>query len=112
MKMIGYLVSLKIYSKGYLARREMPMPYINIAFHKNFIALYHLGISADKSLLDWFTTAYDEAGIGKLDIGKSCIRLSTVDKLPFTLIGELVYKRTPDDWLASYKVQVSNRYKR
>ena len=43
--------------------------------HKGHIGFYHMGIYGDKELLDWFTNEYSKLNIGKLDMGKSCIRL-------------------------------------
>jgi hypothetical protein len=39
----------------------------------------------------------------KLDMGKSCIRFKKVDQIPYELIGELMTKMTPDDWIKMYE---------
>ena len=61
---------------------------MNIASQKNFIALYHMGIYADKKLLNWFMTEYPKYVTGKPDMGKSCIRFK---------------KMNADDWIALYE---------
>jgi hypothetical protein len=48
--MIGYVVPHSQYPKGYHVNPELPLPFVNIASQKNFIALYHMGIYADKEL--------------------------------------------------------------
>jgi hypothetical protein len=72
--MIGYIVPHSLYSEGYHCDPSLPLPFINIASQKNFIAFYHMGMYADKNLYDWFVTEYPKHCSRKLDMGKSCIR--------------------------------------
>ena len=62
-----------------------------------------MGVYADPRLYKWFTNEYAKAGVGKLDMGKSCIRFKNPEKIPFKLIGELASKITPDQWIAMYE---------
>jgi hypothetical protein len=101
--MIGYVVPHSKYPAGYHCNPEQPLPFMCIASQKNFIAVYHMGIYSSKKLLDLFTAAYAELGIGKLDMGKSCIRIKNPGKIPFDLIGELATKMTADEWIAAYE---------
>lgn len=101
--MMGYSVPHSKYPAGYHCNPKDPLPFLGLASQKNFIAVYHMGIYADPKLLKWFTDAYAKAGVGKLDMGKSCIRFKKPDKIPFALIGELASKMTPDDWIALYE---------
>ena len=50
------------------------------------------GNPADKK---WFVGRYKATG-KKLNMGKSCVRLKTLDDLPIDLIGEAI-ARTPGD---------------
>ena len=75
-KMIGYYVPHSSYPAGYHCNPKDPLPFINIASQKNFVALYHSGIYADKKLLDWFVAEYPKHVKTKLDMGKSCIPVS------------------------------------
>ncbi len=77
-----------------------------IASQKNYIAVYHMGVYADKNLLSWFTSEYRKQSKAKLDMGKSCIRFKNMDQIPFKLIGELAAKITPQDWIAVYEKQI------
>ena len=101
--MLGYVVPHKLYPAGYHCDPKLPLPFLAIASQKNFIAIYHMGIYADPKLHDWFTNAYAELNIGKLDMGKSCIRFKNPAKIPFDLIGELVSKMSPQQWIAMYE---------
>lgn len=98
--MIGYVVPHSIYPLGYHVNPELPLPFINIASQKNFIALYHMGIYADDKILKWFTEEFPKHSKYKLDMGKSCIRFKKPDAIPFNLIGELCKKISVEDWIA------------
>ena len=101
--MIGYVVPHSKYPSGYHCDPKLPLPFISLASQKNFIALYHMGIYADKKLLDWFTAEYPKHVSGKLDMGKSCIRFKKPEHISYELIGELVKKMNADDWIALYE---------
>lgn len=55
---IGYVVSHDVYPNGYHCNPKLPLPFINVAAQKNFVALYHMGLHADKELLEWSTSEY------------------------------------------------------
>ena len=100
--MIGYVVPHELYPPGYHCDPKLPLPFVNIASQKNFIALYHMGIYATPELHDWFVSEYPKHAKGKLDMGKSCIRFKKPDDIPFDLIGQLMRKVTVEDWVACY----------
>jgi hypothetical protein len=108
--MLGYVVPHSLYPNGYHCDPKQPLPFLNIASQKNFIAVYHMGVYSDKKLLDWFTKEYPNHSKAKLDMGKSCIRFKKIDQIPYALIGELVSKMTPQEWIAVYE-KVLNRPK-
>jgi uncharacterized protein YdhG (YjbR/CyaY superfamily) len=101
--MMGYCVPHSIYPAGYHCNPKDPLPFAGLASQKNSINFYHMGIYADPKLLKWFTDAYAKAGVGKLDMGKSCIRFKKPENIPFDLIGELCSKMTVDDWINLYE---------
>lgn len=110
--MMGYNVPHSIYPAGYHCTPELPLPFMGIASQKNFIAVYHMGIYADPKLLQWFTEKYAKLGIGKLDMGKSCIRFKKPEKIPFELIGELASKMTVQQWIDMYEANYKNNLKK
>jgi uncharacterized protein YdhG (YjbR/CyaY superfamily) len=103
--MIGYVVPHLIYPEGYHCNPKLPLPFINIASQKNFIALYHMGIYAMPELLEWFVTEFPKHSNTKLDVGKSCIRFKKLDQIPFDLIADLVQKMTVQNWIDCYEIQ-------
>lgn len=101
--MIGYVVPHSKYPAGYHCNPKDPLPFMNIASQKNFIAVYHMGVYADAKLLKWFQEAHAKASPKKLDMGKSCIRYKKPEEIPFELIGELASKITVDEWIKLYE---------
>jgi len=100
--MPAYYVPHSIYPDGYHCDPKLPLPFINIASQKNFIAFYNMGIYSNPKLLEWFTSEYPKYVKTKLDMGKSCIRFKKMDQIPFELLGELVSKVSVEDWITTY----------
>lgn len=101
--MIGFVIPHSKYPDGYHCSPELPLPFMNIASQKNFVAVYHMGMYADPKLLEWFTTEYPKHSKQKLDMGKSCVRFKKPELIPFKLIGELASKMTPEAWIKLYE---------
>lgn len=101
--MLGYVVPHSIYPDGYHCDPKIPLPFMNLASQKNFIAFYHMGLYGDKKLLDWFVKEYPQHSKAKLDMGKSCVRFKKMDDIPYKLIGELVKKVSVKDWINAYE---------
>ncbi|OCA79960.1 hypothetical protein BBH99_04835 [Chryseobacterium contaminans] len=103
--MLGWVVPLKTYPAGYHCAPGTPLPFINLASQKNFIALYHMGLYSRPELLEWFVAEYPKHSKKKLDMGKSCVRFRKPEDIPFELIAELSQKMTVDDWIGIYESQ-------
>lgn len=107
--MLGYVVPHSIYPSGYHCNTKLPLPFINLASQKNFIALYHMGLYGDKDLLEWFTTEYAKRCKSKLDMGKGCIRFKKIADIPVDLIGELATKMSVETWIGAYEKAYKNK---
>ncbi len=101
--MLSYCVPLKVYPAGYHCDPKLPLGYMMLASQKNFIAIHHMGIYANKKLLDWFVKEYPKHSKSKLDMGKACIRFKKMDDIPYKLIGELAGKLSAKEWIAHYE---------
>jgi uncharacterized protein YdhG (YjbR/CyaY superfamily) len=107
--MIGFVVPHSIYPGGYHCDPKLPLPFINIASQKNFIALYNMGIYANPEILEWFTSEYPKHCKRKLDMGKSCVRFKKMDDIPYDLIKELATKITVKKWINTYESVIKNK---
>jgi uncharacterized protein YdhG (YjbR/CyaY superfamily) len=101
--MIGYVVPKSTYPAGYHCTPALPLPFVNIASQKNFIAFYHMGIYAKKELYDWFVSEYPKHCKYKLDMGKSCVRFKKMDDIPFELIAQTLQKMSVQEWIEIYE---------
>lgn len=101
--MIGYVVPHRLYPAGYHCSPNLPLPFVNLASQKNYIALYHMGLYANPEILAWFVKEHPNHSQAKLDMGKSCIRFKKPEQIPFDLIGELMKKISVEDWIKCYE---------
>lgn len=107
--MIGYVVPKSIYPEGYHCDPKLPLPFMNLASQKSFIAVYNMGIYVKKEVYDWFLAEFPKHSKRKLDMGKSCIRFKYIDDIPYDLIGELASKITVKEWISYYESKIKNR---
>ena len=107
--MIGYVVPLSRYPKGYHAKKGEPLPFLSLASQKNYIALYHMGIYGKPKLEEWFIKEYTDRMPTKLDMGKSCIRFKNPDHIPYDLVAELCQKITVDEFIELYEDSVKKK---
>lgn len=107
--MIGFYVPHSKYPDGYHCNPKDPLPFINIASQKNFIALYHMGLYAQKDLHDWFVLEYPKHCKYKLDMGKSCVRFKKVEDIPYDLIAQLCEKMKTDQWIELYETTLKKK---
>jgi hypothetical protein len=101
--MVSYVVPHSLYPDGYHCSPQLPLPFMAIAAQKNFIALYNMGMYANKEVYNWFAENYPKHCKTKLDAGKSCIRFKKYDDVPYELITELCTKFSPESWIELYK---------
>lgn len=104
--MMGWSVPHSIYPAGYHCNPKDPLPFAALASQKNSINFYYMGIYGDPKLLKWFVDEYAKASVGKLDMGKSCIRFKKPENIPFDLIGELCSKITVEKWIEVYEKNI------
>ena len=99
--MLGYVVPHSVYAPGYHCDPKQPLPFINLASQKNYISFSHMALYGP--LLDWFTKEWKSVPRKKLDMGKCCVRFKSLDDVPLELIGRLVARITPRQWVRMYE---------
>jgi len=100
---INYVVPLSRFPAGYHCTPGEPLPFITLASQARHIAVYHMGLYSDPEFLGWFQRAWAETGVGRLDMGKSCIRFVNPTKVPFEVMGELFHRMDADRWVECYQ---------
>lgn len=94
---ITYQVPLKKYPDTY---NGQPLCYAALSSHKNYCSLYLMRPYGDPDQRRFLEQSFAKAG-KKLDMGKSCIRFTTLDDLPLPAIAELIASTPPDRWIAA-----------
>jgi len=107
--MLGYVIPHSVYPAGYHCDPKLPLPFMNLASQKNFVAVYSMVIYAKKEVMDWFTSEYEKRCKYKLDMGKSCIRFKRLNDIPYDLIGELTSKVGAEEWVEIYEDAYKSR---
>ena len=84
--MLSYEIPLSRYPDTY---NKQPLMYLALAAQKNNYALYLSSASGNKALMGRLAAAYTASG-KKLDMGKACLRFTTLEELPLDVIGDIV----------------------
>jgi hypothetical protein len=95
--MISYVIPLATYPQTY---NDQPLCYIGLASQKRHMALYLNGVYTDREAD--FRERYEASG-QKLDMGKSCVRSTKLEKLPLDVIADEVGRVTPAQLIAGYE---------
>jgi len=95
--MIGYYIPLKKYPKTY---NGQPLAIAGLASQKQYMSVYLMGVYGEEE--QWFREAWAKTG-KKLDMGKCCVRFKKLEDLSLELLGEVVARLTPDEFIARYE---------
>jgi hypothetical protein len=94
--MISYEVPLSRYPDTY---NGQPLSYAALAAQKNYFALYLMNAYGQA---DFLRSEFKKAG-KKLDMGKSCIRFTSLDDLPLPAIGKVIASTPVDTYVAFHE---------
>ena len=100
--MPAWTVPHSLYPPGYHCNPKLPLPFLNLASQKNYSSIYHMGLYGGK-LLDWFLEEWKSVSAKKPELGKSCLRFKKPEEIPYELIGKLVSKISPQQWIEIYE---------
>ena len=96
---ITYAVPLKVLPDTY---NGAPLCYAAIAAQKKHYALYLMSAYGDPKQMKWMAGEFKKRG-KKLDMGKSCLRFSSLDDLPLDVVGEVLASTPVDAYVARYR---------
>ena len=100
--MVGYYVPHSVYPDGYHCDPKQPLPVASVASQKNHIGLYLFCVYTSEELQKWFVDAWKKSG-KKLDMGKSCVRVKSVDDIPLDVLEALFKKVKAKAFIATYE---------
>ncbi len=99
---IGWFVPHSVYPDGYHCDPKQPVPFAGLASQKNYISLYLMCVYGDEGHKSWFEKAWKKSG-KKLDMGKSCVRIKSIDDVPLDVVTETVKRVPVEAFLANYE---------
>lgn len=104
--MIGYFAPHSVYPKGYHCDPKQPLPLASIASQKNHIGIYLFCLYSNEAEMARFVEAWKATG-KKLDMGKSCIRVKTIDDVPLDVLGDAIGRISCDAFIEHYEAQIA-----
>lgn len=104
-KMVHFSVPHSLYPAGYHCNPALPLPFISVAATKGHVAVHHMGLYADAALLGAFQRDWENAALGKADMGKGCVRFKKMPQLEAALpvLSSTFARMTPAEWIARYE---------
>jgi hypothetical protein len=102
-RMVSWVIPLSTYPKTY---NRQPLVLASLAAQKNHNALYLMGLYLSPERAKAFEQAYASAG-KRLDMGKSCLRFSTVDDLDDAAIRDAIAAVPVATYVADYEASRS-----
>jgi hypothetical protein len=96
---ISYEIPLETYPDTYNGK---PLSYVALASQKQHMAVYMHGVYADPKQLKILTDAFKDMRV-KLNMGKSCIRFTKLEKIPLDTIGNLIAMTSVEDYIKHYE---------
>lgn len=97
--MIAYEIPLERHADTY---NGQPLLYAALAAQKRHYALYLHSVYASEDVAERLRAAYDDAGM-KLDVGRSCVRFTRLDRLLPDAVAEAISAVTVDEYIELYE---------
>ena len=88
--MIGYVVPHSIYAAGYHCDPSVPLSYACLASQKNYMSLYLSCVYCDVNGGDWFREEWIKATGKKPNMGKSCVRIKSLEDVPLKVVAQAI----------------------
>jgi len=93
--MITYEIPLKIRPDTYNGE---PLMYVALASQKQHMAIYLMSLYSDKETKEKMVSQWKARGT-RLNMGKSCIRFTKIEKLELDLIAEAIRRFSVEEYL-------------
>ena len=97
--MINYEIPLETYPITY---NKKPLSVMSLAAQKHHYALYLHGVYCDEKLHESFAKEAEKE-VGKLNMGKSCLRFKDLSSFPKRSVEKVVSKVTPEMYIKCYE---------
>lgn len=99
------------YEHGYHCDPKQPLPYASVGSQKNHVGIYLFCIYCDPKGKERFATEWKKTGC-RLDMGKACIRVKSLDQVPLAVIGRAIKRVTAKKFVKAYETVIPDAVKK
>jgi len=96
---ITWVVPLSTFPDTY---NKQPLCYVALAAQKKYVSLYLMMACGDPKKYAWLEDQFKKSG-KKMDMGKSCLHLNSLDDIPVAAVAKLIGSHTPAQWIGIYE---------
>lgn len=96
-----WFVPRERYPQGYHCDPASDIARLSLGNMSGHLAVYDMGMYADPDVTQWFLDEYARTG-WKPNMGKSCIRFTSMARIPFELIGRLAARIPMEQFITRY----------
>ncbi len=93
------------YEHGYHCDPKQPLPYASVASQKSHVGIYLFCIYCDEKDQERFVEEWKKSGC-RLDMGKSCIRVKSLDEVPLAVLGRAIKRATAKKFVKAYETNL------
>lgn len=107
-RMVHFSVPHSLYPDGYHCNPKAPLPFISVASTKGHVSVHHMGLYAHPPLLEAFHRDWESAELGKLNMGKGCVRFKRMAQLEAAIptLSMTFGRMSPQAWIDCYEAEV------
>ena len=99
------------YEHGYHCDPKQPLPYASVGSQKNHVGIYLFCIYCDPEGQERFAAEWKKTGC-RLDMGKACIRVKSLDQVPLAVIGRAIKRVTAKKFVKAYETMIPESAKK
>ena len=93
------------YEHGYHCDPKQPLPFASVASQKSHVGIYLFCIYCAPEEQERFVAEWKKTGC-RLDMGKSCIRVKSLDQVPLPVIGRAIKRATAKKFVKAYEAVI------
>ena len=103
--MMAYFVPHSVYPAGYHCKPSEPLPFMSVASLKSGISIHMFCLYSSPKHKELFSKEWLATG-KKLNMGKSCVRIKTLEDIPLEVLGRAVKRMTAKKFIAEYEAAI------
>ncbi len=108
---LSYHLPHKVYPFGYHCNPEQPLPFAGVASQKNHVGIYLFCVYCEDDGPDQFREEWLATG-NKLNMGKSCVRVTKLENIPLEVVGRAIKRMTAKKFVAAYEAGLPDSVKK